>query len=180
MRKRLCLLSFFLIIITMSFTSCNGKKDPERLYLTNKLYYYSADRSTTITSIKMLDRASKVILKKLDPKDFNHLSKFVTENSYLWLKASFIIPPSLKNEDLGLNIPYLRTCSECYLNGNLVGSYGSFPPNEFTPGFVSNYYLLPQSLLNIYGENTIYLKIWVGGWGSISKNLYIHFYCSMQ
>ena len=173
MRKRLCLLSFFLIIITMSFTSCNGKKDPERLYLTNKLYYYSADRSTTITSIKMLDRASKVILKKLDPKDFNHLSKFVTENSYLWLKASFIIPPSLKNEDLGLNIPYLRTCSECYLNGNLVGSYGSFPPNEFTPGFVSNYYLLPQSLLNIYGENTIYLKIWVGGWGSISKNLYI-------
>ena len=143
------------------------------MFLTDSLYYYSADRSTTIASIKFIDNGQRTVFTKLAPKDFNKLSSFITENSYLWIKASFVIPDSLKNTDLGLNIPYLKTCSECYLNGNLIGSYGSFPPNEFSPGFVSNYYLLPQTLLNIYGENIIYLKIWTGGIGSISKNLYI-------
>ena len=173
MRKRLSLLSFFLIFITLSLISCNGKKTPEKMYLTDSLSYYAADRSTTIASIKFIDNGQRTVFTKLEPQDFNKLSKFVPENTYLWIKATFVVPNNLKNTDLGLNIPYLKTCSECYLNGNLLGSYGSFPPNEFSPGYVSNYYLFPQGLLNIYGENTIYLKIWTGGSGSISKNLYI-------
>lgn len=174
MRKKISLLSFFLvIIISLVLISCKRNSTPEKIILTDNIYYYSANRSVSIPSIRSADIASNTAFQKLKPKDFNHLSKYIAENSYLWLKITFTIPDSLKNTDLGLNIPYLRTCSECYLDNNLLGSYGSFPPDEFSPGFVSHYYLLPKSLLNPYGENTIYLKIWTGGIGSISKNLYI-------
>lgn len=174
MWKKFRLLPIFLvIIISQLLVSCKGKTAPEKMYLTDSLYLYSADRSTNIATIKFIDNAQRSVFTKLDSQDFNHLSKFTTYDSYIWIKAEFEIPNSLRNEDLGINIPYLKTCSECYLNGNLVGSYGSFPPNEFSPGYISHYYLLPQTLLNTHGKNTIYLKIWAGGSGAISKNLYI-------
>ena len=174
MWKKFRLLAVFLVIIlSQTLISCKGIGNPERLYLTDSLYYYSADRSSNIASIKFIDNAQRTVFTKLDPQDFDHLSRYTDYESYIWIKAVFEIPDNLRNEDLGLNIPYLKTCSECYLNGNLVGSYGSFPPNEFSPGYISHYFLLPQTLLNTHDENTIYLKIWAGGSGAISKNLYI-------
>ena len=174
MWKKFRLLAVFLVIIlSQTLISCKGISKPERMYLTDSLYYYSADRSSNIASIKFIDNAQRTVFTKLDPQDFDHLSRYTDYESYIWIKAVFEIPDNLRNEDLGLNIPYLKTCSECYLNGNLVGSYGSFPPNEFSPGYISHYFLLPQTLLNTHGENTIYLKIWAGGSGAISKNLYI-------
>lgn len=166
-KKYFLLNSLFLCLFFSLFISC--KNSTEKLYLADKIYYLSSERTNELPTIQFNTES----FQKMNIKDLNHLSKFITQDTYLWLKINFEIPEKLKYQNLGLTIPYLRTCSECYLNGENVGSYGLFPPNEFSPGIVSNYFQFPEDILNQNGTNTIYLKIWVAGLGKMSKNLYI-------
>lgn len=165
-KKCILLNSLFLCLFFSLFISC---KNNNKLFLSDNIYYLSAARTDDLTAIQSKEDS----FQKMDSNELNNLSKFITKNTYLWLEIPFEIPENLKNKTLGLTIPYLRTSSECYLNGENVGSYGLFPPNEFSPGFVSNYFQLPEDILNQNGKNIIYLKIWVAGLGAMSKNLYV-------
>lgn len=167
-QKLIKLFSSFILVILLF--SCHSYKNDPKIYLGDNLYYCDFTKEITATQVKLLSD----YFEKLSNKQNDFLNALLTDkNNYLWIKTDFTIPENLKNQDLGLYIAYVRTSCECYLNGELIGSYGGFHPKEFNPGFVSNYYFFPKDSLNQGEKNTILLKIWTGGIGSISRKLYV-------
>lgn len=74
-----------------------------------------------------------------------------------------------KNQ-LFLNLGYIDDVDEVYFNGELIGSKGSFPP-KFKAAFDAyRNYLIPKSLINKNGENSIAVKVFdLHGVGGIVK-----------
>lgn len=159
---------FGLTLLSLFFFSCRNY-GTEKIDLGTNILYKEAARNITFNQIK---QSTNYI--KLTQKSASKLSKLISsEQNYIWLKISFKIPDSLKNQDLGLCIPYLRSAGEFYLNDNYLGTVGKMPPKEFSTGFSSHYFLLQKALLNQEEENLIYIKIFPGLFSSISPDLFI-------
>ena len=54
---------------------------------------------------------------------------------------------------------FIDDCDEVYVNGNLVGFSGSFPPNYITAYNVERKYTIPQQFINIGKPNVIVVKV---------------------
>lgn len=143
-----------------------------KIDLGNSFSYLEYDRNGTLEDVS----AHSADFKKLEKRDMNHLARLLSSRkNYIWLKANFTLPENYAGEDLGLYASYIHTASQVYINGVPSGTYGSFPPDEFTPGFVAHHYQLSKDDL-IAGkdnQNTLYIKIWPGGFCSISQHVYI-------
>lgn len=81
-------------------------------------------------------------------------------NGYAWYRKTFIAPHDLKNRTITLKLGRIDDVDEVYLNGNLVGSTGTFPPNYNTAYFAWREYRVPQKFLNIGSENVIAIRVY--------------------
>ena len=91
---------------------------------------------------------------------------------FIWLKNEFEIPEQLKDQPLGIYLGRIALADETFVNKILVGKEGSFPPDEFSAWNTARYYSMPSDLIQD-GKNTITVKIWVNGEGSIVSNPFI-------
>lgn len=111
---------------------------------------------------------------KLEYPENRNLTKLLKKSdNLLWLKIEFEIPKELKNKDIGLFIGRLRSSSMLYINSKFIRKYGSTPPAEMTSGYVAQYYMFAKNDVNSTGINTVYIQVWPGPMGAISKNVYI-------
>lgn len=97
-------------------------------------------------------------------------------DGYAWYRKHFYFPSNLKGRMLYLHMGYIDDVDEVYINGRLVGSSGSFPPNYQTAYNAYRRYPLPESLLKIDGDNIISVRVYdaqLSG-GIVSGNLGIY------
>ncbi|NBC82381.1 MAG: hypothetical protein GVY19_03270 [Bacteroidetes bacterium] len=81
-------------------------------------------------------------------------------NGYAWYRKKFNMSNIPEQEQLYLTLGRIDDADEVYLNGVLIGSYGSFPPHFESAFDVSRIYHIPQDLIRTYGKNTIAVRVY--------------------
>ncbi len=81
-------------------------------------------------------------------------------DGYAWYRKTFVIAPEYKDASLMLFLGYIDDVDEAYLNGQLIGQKGSFPPNFWTAYNTERKYFIPKELINFNGHNTIAVRVY--------------------
>ena len=154
-------LLIFLLLI--SSISCKRKEHPfANLSLDDCALWALSSQNETIQ-----DAAAKEF-SPLKLKYCNLFDILGDEQSFVWVKFNFTLPDELKNEELGVVFPYINFADKAWCNGVFIGETGSFPPHYYSSLYKSHIYTIPKNILNQNQENTILLKIFSQGNGTIS------------
>lgn len=81
-------------------------------------------------------------------------------NGYAWYRKQLTISSHLKGQALYLHLGFVDDVDETYLNGNLIGSTGIFPPNYSTAYNAYRRYYLPEHYINFDGDNIISVRVY--------------------
>ena len=81
-------------------------------------------------------------------------------NGYAFYRKTITISSNLKGRMLYLNMGYIDDVDEVYLNGNKIGSTGSFPPNYSTAYNAERIYYIPEQYIKFDGSNLIAVKVY--------------------
>ncbi len=81
-------------------------------------------------------------------------------NGYAWYRISFNLPREYDGRTLYLNLGRVDDVDETYINGNLIGRSGSFPPNYQTSYYAWRNYPIPAEMLNLNGSNVIAVRVY--------------------
>ena len=160
------LISLFLLCF---FTGCKEEVN-SAFYLDNYWQWdVGADDGTMPDSIITGQGLKKLAIHQ----EKNLENAFENKKGYVWLRADFILPEELKNQDLGIYVGCIRIAGQVIVNGKTVGVTGIFPEKEFSGGTAVKGYSIPYGFLNQNGKNTVILKIWTNSVGSISSRVYL-------
>lgn len=85
---------------------------------------------------------------------------FANYNGYAWYRYHFDGYDLTGKENLTLNLGYIDDVHEVYLNGELLGFKGSFPPNYYTAYDALNEYPIPESIISRKGKNVLAVKVY--------------------
>jgi hypothetical protein len=81
-------------------------------------------------------------------------------DGYAWYRKHFVSPAAWKGKYLYLQLGTIDDADEVYLNGHMIGFWGSFPPDYITAYSVSRKYYLPVELLNPDGDNVLAVRVY--------------------
>lgn len=81
-------------------------------------------------------------------------------NGYAWYRKHFTISSSMKDRNITVKLGRIDDVDEVYVNGNLVGSSGTFPPDYQTAYFAWREYELPAKYLNFDKDNVIAVRVY--------------------
>lgn len=91
-----------------------------------------------------------------------------------WYRLHFSLPEDFVSKDILLDMGFISSFDEVYINGNLVGTYGSVPPAKPVLGssWTRRKYYIPasKSVFNP-GENLIAVKVYIGYLGGMYKGV---------
>ncbi len=85
---------------------------------------------------------------------------FYGYDGFAWYRKRFFISSEQENNELYLYLGYVDDVDEVYVNGNLVGSTGSFPPNYSTAYNTFRKYYLPKEYLHFDKTNVISVRVY--------------------
>ncbi|MBO4404990.1 MAG: SpoIIE family protein phosphatase [Treponema sp.] len=109
----------------------------------------------------------------LNKKELQNLSALLPENKgFIWIKNVFSIPQELQNKKLCCFLGKITLADQTRINGVLIGETGNFPPETFSAWNITRNYYIPNEILKAEG-NTLLIKIWCDGEGSLLLNPYI-------
>jgi hypothetical protein len=80
-------------------------------------------------------------------------------DGYAWYRRRFTSPKEWQNKQLYLRVGRIDDVDEVYVNGQLVGFRGVFPPHYVTMYMMQREYPLPTYLLKANGENVIAVRV---------------------
>ncbi|MCR4580063.1 MAG: SpoIIE family protein phosphatase [Treponema sp.] len=155
-------LLFLCILSALLLSSCAGKEESEKIYLSDGWRYCVNEDSAKSGDYSYFDNSKLANLEGLLPE----------KRGFIWLKKTFTLPDSLRGQPLGLYLGRITLADQTYINGSYIGGEGSFPPHEFSAWNTARFYIIPAELLG-EGENVLTIKIWVDGEGSIVSNPFI-------
>ncbi|MCZ6901208.1 MAG: beta galactosidase jelly roll domain-containing protein [Bacteroidetes bacterium] len=97
-------------------------------------------------------------------------------NGHAWYRRSFDGRELEIGSKLYIHLGYIDDVDEVYINGQLVGSSGSFPPRFNTAYNAYRKYFIPQEYLNFQGENVIAVRVYdvIFGGGIVSGRIGIY------
>ncbi|MFZ2324415.1 MAG: beta galactosidase jelly roll domain-containing protein [Ignavibacteriaceae bacterium] len=81
-------------------------------------------------------------------------------NGYAWYRKSFKLNPEISNKDLFLVLGYVDDVDQTFINGNLIGVSGGFPPDYRTAYNAFRKYYIPKEFLNNNGDNEIAVRVY--------------------
>jgi hypothetical protein len=81
-------------------------------------------------------------------------------DGYAWYRTSFYLSKDNSGRSFYLQLGSIDDADECYVNGHLVGSTGSFPPDYVTAYNVYRQYSVPQKYLKLNQENIIAVRVY--------------------
>ncbi len=84
---------------------------------------------------------------------------FYGYDGYAWYRQDFELDKEYEQQSIYLCLGYIDDVDEVYINGNLIGFTGSFPPRYTTAYNASRKYLIPKRYLNFEGKNTIAVRV---------------------
>lgn len=161
-------------VLLLALLSINSfvfsKEKPYRFNLSGYVEYLEAPAYYNIENIKQRQNDFKVLPKEQFRKMNNLIRK---DGDYLWLRIRFDLPTQLKRQNLGVFIAQLNASDAFYINNTLIRRYGSFPPNQISAGFVSQFFMIPKELLNQDDTNEILIQLYPGSSVSLSDYFFI-------
>lgn len=94
-------------------------------------------------------------------------------DGFAWYRKSFLFPALKGKTNYYLQLGYIDDVDEVYLNGNLIGQTGSFPPNFATAYNANRIYSVPESYFNKSGNNLLAVRVYdaMGEGGIIQGNI---------
>lgn len=81
-------------------------------------------------------------------------------DGYAWYRKHFRLPAGAEKKALCLRLGCIDDVSEVYLNGELIGITGSFPPDFMTAYNTEVVLPVPQNGLNVSGDNVIAVRVY--------------------
>ncbi len=81
-------------------------------------------------------------------------------NGYAWYRKEFEMTQNLKNLSLYVSLGYIDDVDEVYLNGKLIGTTGSFPPNFRTAYNALRRYPVPAGLIKSGKKNVLAVRVY--------------------
>jgi len=102
-------------------------------------------------------------------------------DGFAWYRKMFNGSYLPKDAPLFLFLGYIDDVDEVYVNGNLVGISGSFPPKFYTAHRANRKYSIPASYINFDGNNLISVRVYdkYGEGGILSGDIGIYTNSSM-
>lgn len=81
-------------------------------------------------------------------------------NGFAWYRKHFTIKSDYRSKVIYLKLGRVDDVDEVYLNGKLIGSTGSFPPDYKTAYFAWREYYIPSEFFNYDGDNVIAVRVY--------------------
>lgn len=89
-------------------------------------------------------------------------------DGYAWYRIKIKLPEKLSDKSLYLKIGRVNDVDMVYVNNNLIGSTGGFPPNFYSAHNVIRTYQIPNEFVHFNTENIIAVRVYdVGMAGGI-------------
>lgn len=151
------------LLMVLLLASCEQRQESLNK-LNDNWFYLEGTKNETISDLIIDDFKSIDSLSQLE-------QYFIREEGYIWLKRDFRVPNYLKDKELALLLGRVTMADETYLNSEFLGSGGRFAPNFFSNWNEFRFFKIPQSILDKSGVNTLLVKIYVNGEGSITGDI---------
>ena len=81
-------------------------------------------------------------------------------DGYAWYRVRFTVSEEYKNHSFTLDAGRIDDADAVYLNGELIGFTGSFPPHYKTAYHETREYSIPRNLLNFGEENVLAIRVY--------------------
>ena len=81
-------------------------------------------------------------------------------DGYGWYRIKVIIPKHLENKLLYLKLGQIDDVDRTYINGNLLGGFGDFPPHYQTAYDKNRLYEIPAGFINYGKSNVITVRVY--------------------
>jgi len=158
-----------IFLVAVCWQSCGSRAEaPVVVHLDGPWYRASGHASDTI-----LDTAAYPF-EAISRSELQNLAKLLpATQGYLWLRTSFAVPETLHDKQLGLFLGRITMADQTWLNGSLIGAEGSFPPRVWSAWNVFRNYSVPTNLLYHNRDNTLLIKVYVGGEGSLADKPFL-------
>jgi hypothetical protein len=96
---------------------------------------------------------------------------YVGYDGFAWYRKKLFLPSVSNKQTLFLHLGHIDDVDEVYLNGQLIGKTGEFPPNYVTAYNWDRDYIIPIGLLRQNGDNIIAIRVYdAEGDGGFSSN----------
>jgi methyl-accepting chemotaxis protein len=83
------------------------------------------------------------------------------KSRYCWLRKEFTVSKVLEGETMGLFIGKLPDASEVYLNGSIIATSGSMPPQPvYSAPNIPRETVIPGKLINYGGKNILAIRVY--------------------
>ncbi|MGQ1909589.1 beta galactosidase jelly roll domain-containing protein [Marinifilum sp. RC60d5] len=92
------------------------------------------------------------------PQSWEH-GGFEGYNGYAWYRKHFTLSIPNNLDFVYLYVGYIDDADEVYVNGQLVGTTGQFPPKAETAYDIPRMYPVPSYILNSNGDNIIAIRV---------------------
>lgn len=162
---------YILSLLLLCFLSCSQQKEDMSPIVEEELsaeWLFIADNPSTSDWFEATydDSSWTTLLSTETLADQN----IKTKEGYGLLRKKIILSDSLASSirlkgAAVLNLDKFGSCEEVYINGQLVGKTGEFPPNYTGYTNHEREYLIHQKYLNLDGENIVAIKF-NEGWGA--------------
>jgi hypothetical protein len=81
-------------------------------------------------------------------------------DGYAWYRKSFFLPKDYSGKSFIIQLGYIDDADEVYVNGNLIGRTGDFPPDYQTAYNILRRYPVPQKFLRLNSDNIIAVRVY--------------------
>ncbi len=143
-----------LLVLSIVFCSCNnGKK--------NDLYYNWSYRIGDLS-----DEVQDVAHLNFRPVEGEILNRNLAplhpeQEGIVWLKKELYVNRSAQDVPVSIHFGSIMIADKTYINGQLVGYGGKFPPYYYNGWNESRNYPIPNIMLNSDGKQTLLIKMYV-------------------
>ncbi|MCC5815543.1 MAG: SpoIIE family protein phosphatase [Leptospira sp.] len=151
---------FIIPIFIFLFINCGGEKSEGIVAVENNWEYAVADPNHSYSDSLDLE------FQHLDSDELGRLHNLLPKKiGYIWLKKNFEWSEStLSSSHKSISIGRLAWADETYLNGQLIGRSGHFPPKSWSAWNTIREYSVPDKGL-VIGRNEILVKLYVDNEG---------------
>ena len=81
-------------------------------------------------------------------------------DGFAWYRKHFKVSEDLKDKSIYFSLGTIDDADEVYVNGNMIGLSGSFPPNFKSEYAVSRMYSCPAQFLNFNKDNVVAVRVY--------------------
>ncbi len=81
-------------------------------------------------------------------------------DGYAWYRIKFNVDEEFRNRSVILHLGWIDDVDETFLNGELVGYSGGFPPKYYTNAHSDRKYMIPNEIVNFGGENVLAIRVY--------------------